>query len=380
MIREQIASLQPDNDSISHVRERKPLNPTTMATSSMAHAKYLLPLFPPLLLASYYLLATPRTTPKASESRVLPLPADPGLASLPSESHAREVYPEDWIEGGAYLQLPLGRLRYWLVGPSDGKKIVLIHGLTIPAIAFTRLAPLLAAAGFRVLLYDLYGRGYSDAPRGASDGIPYDAALYATQLALLLQHLEWRKTRVLGYSMGGGISAALVCAFPALVEREVVLLASTGVLELPPAPPPSPIASLAASVKALVFKPARPVSIPGKQLTPTEEIVPLQSAALRGFSHAVRSSLREGPITRMHWLFDGPRWWAGRRVLIVHGPQDAIVPLKDAFTIKALLDGSADAGAAPAVSLVQIAGAGHDLPWTHADELARAVIEFMEGS
>ncbi|KAJ7258635.1 hypothetical protein C8J57DRAFT_1341091, partial [Mycena rebaudengoi] len=278
-------------------------------------------LFPPLLLASYYLLATPRTTPKASESRVLPLPADPGSASLPSESRAREVYPEDWIEGGAYLQLPLGR-------------IVLIHRLTIPAIAFTRLAPLLAAAGFR--------------------------------LALLLQHID----------MGGGISAALVCAFPALVEREVELLASTGVLELPPAPPPSPIASLAASVKALVFKPAWPVSIPGKQLTPMEEIVPLQSAALRGFSHAVRSSLREGPITRMRWLFDGLRWWAGRRVLIVHGPQDAIVPLKDAFTIKALLD----AGAAPAVSLVQIAGAGHDLPWTHADELARAVIEFMEGS
>ncbi|KAJ7227561.1 Alpha/Beta hydrolase protein, partial [Mycena rebaudengoi] len=299
-------------------------------------------LFPPLLLASYYLLATPRTTPKASESRVLPLPADPGSASLPSESRAREVYPEDWIEGGAYLQLPLGR-------------IVLIHRLTIPAIAFTRLAPLLAAAGFRVLLYDL-----------PSQGIPHDAALYATQLALLLQHID----------MGGGISAALVCAFPALVEREVVLLASTGVLELPPAPPPSPIASLAASVKALVFKPARPVSIPGKQLTPMEEIVPLQSAALRGFSHAVRSSLREGPITRMRWLFDGLRWWAGRRVLIVHGPQDAIVPLKDAFTIKALLD----AGAAPAVSLVQIAGAGHDLPWTHADELARAVIEFMEGS
>ncbi|KAJ7216131.1 alpha/beta-hydrolase, partial [Mycena rebaudengoi] len=317
-----------------------------MATSSMAHAKYLLPLFPPLLLASYYLLATPRTTPKASESRVLPLPADPGLG----QSALR-----DWIEGGAYLQLPLD-LRYWLVGPSDGKKIVLIHGLTIPAIAFTRLAPLLAAAGFRVLLYDLYGRGYSDAPRGASDGIPYDAALYATQLALLLQHLD----------MGGGISAALVSA---LVEREVVLLASTGVLELPPAPPPSPIASLAASVKALVFKPARPVSIPGKHLTPMEEIVPLQSAALRGFSHAVRSSLREGPITRMHWLFDGPRWWAGRHVLIVHGLQDAI----------SLLDGSADAGAASAVSLVQIAGAGHDLPWTHADELARAVIEFMEG-
>ncbi|KAJ7254588.1 Alpha/Beta hydrolase protein [Mycena rebaudengoi] len=354
------------------------IRPTMMATSSMARANHLLPLVLPLLLGSYYLLATPRAPHKASGSHALPLPADPGLASLPTESRAREVYPEDWIDGGAYLQLPAGRLRYWLVGPSDGKKIVLIHGLTIPSIAFSRLAPQLAAAGFRVLLYDLYGRGYSDAPRGASNGIPYDAALYATQLALLLQHLEWHKTRVLGYSMGGAIAAALVCAFPALVERDVVLLASAGVLELPP--PPSHIASISASVKALIFKPARPASIPGKQLTPMEEIVPLQSAALRGFSRAVRSSLREGPVTRMHWAFDGPRSWAGRRVLIVHGPQDAVVPLKNAFTIKALLDGSVDAGPAPAASLVQIAGAGHDLAWTHADELARAVLEFMEGS
>jgi hypothetical protein len=136
MIREQIASLQPDNDSMSHVREREPLkNPTTMATSSMAHATYLLPLFPPLLLASYYLLATPRTTPKASESRVLPLPADPGLASLPSESRAREVYPEDWIEGGAYLQLPLGRVRLYLQSLFSTLRIILYIFMVDPMIS-----------------------------------------------------------------------------------------------------------------------------------------------------------------------------------------------------------------------------------------------------
>lgn len=43
---------------------------------------------------------------------------------------------------------------------------------------------------------DLYGRGYSDAP-----DITYDASLYATQLALLMQHVKWPKAYVAGVSM-----------------------------------------------------------------------------------------------------------------------------------------------------------------------------------
>jgi hypothetical protein len=75
------------------------------------------------------------------------------------------------------------------------------------------VAPALASRGYRVLLYgtlarvfvsvpqhstsaDLYGRGYSDAPE-----ITYDASLYATQLALLMQHVKWPKAYVAGVSM-----------------------------------------------------------------------------------------------------------------------------------------------------------------------------------
>lgn len=43
---------------------------------------------------------------------------------------------------------------------------------------------------------DLYGRGYSDAPQTT-----YDAALYATQLALLMQHIKWDKAAIAGVSM-----------------------------------------------------------------------------------------------------------------------------------------------------------------------------------
>src|ERR1700722_6289466 len=45
-------------------------------------------------------------------------------------------------------------------------------------------------------LSDLYGRGYSDAPQTT-----YDVSLYVTQLALLMQHIKWDQTRLVGVSM-----------------------------------------------------------------------------------------------------------------------------------------------------------------------------------
>ena len=110
---------------------------------------------------------------------------------------------------------------------------MLIHGLTIPSIAYAALVPILVGAGYRVLLYDLYGRGYSDAP----EGVPYDAKLYVTQLALLLQHLKWDRARIVGFSMGGAVAAAFVAAFPELAERDVVLVASAGSSDVCPITP-----------------------------------------------------------------------------------------------------------------------------------------------
>lgn len=91
------------------------------------------------------------------------------------------------------------------------RQIILIHGLSIPSLIWKDIAPEMANQGYRVLLYgapsrkhvvlysptaDLYGRGYSDAP----DTI-YDARLYSTQLALLIQHLGLEKAIVAGVSM-----------------------------------------------------------------------------------------------------------------------------------------------------------------------------------
>ncbi|KAJ7616139.1 hypothetical protein B0H17DRAFT_1299621 [Mycena rosella] len=96
-------------------------------------------------------------------------------------------------------------VRYWLAGLESGKKVVLLCSVDTvdncpdpryqySSLAYTELVLILVGAGYRVLLYDLYGRGYSDAPQG----VPYDATLYVTQLALLMQHIQWERTRVCG--------------------------------------------------------------------------------------------------------------------------------------------------------------------------------------
>ncbi|KAJ7477911.1 Alpha/Beta hydrolase protein [Mycena galericulata] len=311
-------------------------------------------------------------------SNRLPAPTDPGLASLPLNSRPREVYAEDWAEGGAYVELPMGRVRYWLVGPKTGKKITLIHGLSIPSLAFARLVPILVAAGYYVMVYDLYGRGYSDAPRG----VPYDTTLYVTQLALLLQHLRWERTRLVGFSMGGAIVAAFVATFPALVERDVVFIASAGVSE---APIPLTQFRHLPFVQWLVMRRiVRPMPVPTKSEADEhalEEIVRLQATHLPGYARAVVSSVHNGPITRMRWAFTAPGAWKGRRALIIHGTHDPVVPPTSAPILLALISSHADADGTRTgadASLVRVQDAGHDVPWTHPEEVGHAVVTFLE--
>lgn len=83
-------------------------------------------LVPAALVASYVLASSPIVFNQ------IPSPVDPGLASLPLNSPARAVYSEDFMEGGAYAQLPMGR-----VGP--------MHAFSrCPGLILLTIGPLLA--------------------------------------------------------------------------------------------------------------------------------------------------------------------------------------------------------------------------------------------
>ncbi|KIO04612.1 hypothetical protein M404DRAFT_544430 [Pisolithus tinctorius Marx 270] len=292
-------------------------------------------------------------------------PTPPAVhASLSTVPQAWAVYSEDFYPGGAYAILPHGKVRHWLMGPEDGNKVVLIHGLSIPAIIWKNVAPVLASLGYRVLLYDLYGRGYSDAPQ-----VTYDVSLYTTQLALLMQHVHWDNAHIVGLSMGGGIAAAFAAQFPQLVNEKVTLIASAGIIESNDI---SRTAKIMSSPLTQIFSSLPPFqhymrrlanssSLSQTNIDPIQEIVRLQSAHLPYYNAAVASSLRDGPVRGLESSFAALSN-SSIQVFLIHGTADKTVPYKYASKILTLV---------PHAYLHTIDGAGHDITVTHGELVAK---------
>lgn len=120
---------------------------------------------------------------------------------------------------GSFVRLERGLTHYEDAGPRGGQPVILIHGFSVPGYIWDATVPALAAAGFRVVRYDIYGRGYSDRPSG-----PYDRELFESQLAQLLDALGIRRrVDLVGLSMGGTIAAGFTDRFPGRVRRLVYI-------------------------------------------------------------------------------------------------------------------------------------------------------------
>src|SRR5947208_3575522 len=82
---------------------------------------------------------------------------------------------------GQFVRLSDGYTHYELAGPDAGPLVVLAAGATVPYYIWDPTFAALVQAGFRVLRYDYYGRGFSDRP-----DIPYTQDLYVRQFRELL--------------------------------------------------------------------------------------------------------------------------------------------------------------------------------------------------
>jgi pimeloyl-ACP methyl ester carboxylesterase len=119
--------------------------------------------------------------------------------------------------GGRYAELSHGMTHYELLGPDTGRVIVLVHGSTLPMWTWDRQIKPLTDAGFRVLRYDHFGRGYSDRPKGE-----YNIDIYRNQLHELLAFLRINKPFALvGISFGCPIIANYVANYTSAADRIV---------------------------------------------------------------------------------------------------------------------------------------------------------------
>ena len=148
-----------------------------------------------------------------------------GLAAIPFMAESRRHDAEAFRAKapGRFAKLSQGVTHYQWLGAARGPVIVCVHGLTTPSPVWYAISQGLSLIGYRVLIYDLYGRGFSDAPRGVQDG-----DFFAKQLGDLLDHQEITDdVTLMGYSMGGSIATHFTSQNPDRVRR-LILLASGG--------------------------------------------------------------------------------------------------------------------------------------------------------
>jgi pimeloyl-ACP methyl ester carboxylesterase len=99
---------------------------------------------------------------------------------------------------GLFVRLSDGMTHYQVDGPDTGRAVVLAHGFSVPSYIWDSTAADLARAGYRVIRYDAYGRGFSDRP-----AVEYSDVLYERQLGELLDALHLAKVDLGGVSAGG---------------------------------------------------------------------------------------------------------------------------------------------------------------------------------
>lgn len=135
------------------------------------------------------------------------------LEHAPLDASARRQAP------GQFLTLSHGIVHVRMVGPEQGRPVILVHGFSVPNYVFDQTSADLAANGFRVIRFDLYGRGWSDRPE-----LDYDRELFANQLLELMDTLYLPKADLLGLSMGGAIVGRFAAEHPERV-RSLALVA-----------------------------------------------------------------------------------------------------------------------------------------------------------
>jgi pimeloyl-ACP methyl ester carboxylesterase len=240
----------------------------------------------------------------------------------------------------------------------SGPVVILLHGLGGNSQAWAlNIAPL--AQKFRVIVPDQIGFGSSDKPF-----IQYRVGTYVDYLDQFCKELKIERATLVGNSMGGWIAAAYTIAFPARVER-LVLVDAAGYT--PPANfdyrtlyglNPSTRAGMK-QVAALVFY---------NKLFQSDALIDAAMAAriTAGDGYTITSLIES--ITRGEDFLDSRVKSIKQPTLVVWGRQDGLTPLADGERFKKDIPNS---------TLLVIEECGHVPQFEKASEFNAALLKFL---
>ena len=282
-----------------------------------------------------------------------------------SEYDLAEITPEVRTQlGGDYVRLESGIISYYLKGSESGEVVVLVHGAITPKYVFDRNVNALTAAGYRVLAFDQFGRGYSDRP-----DVVYDKNFYDSVLINLLDALKVKKpVNILGYSMGGGIATVFTARHPKYVKK-LALIAPIGI--------PDFKSRLRSFMTPLLLIPGAGNGLRSRILNSLQDKVERRIATPRmlklgkeqfkfkGTTDAIISTLTNYPMVNLRQDYITAGKLKIPKILF-WGNKDVSFP-KSKEVIEVM----------PDIQFIPIEGAGHSVVYSKADAINTELIKFL---
>lgn len=111
------------------------------------------------------------------------------------------------------------RIHFQEFGNSGDQPLLLIHGYTASTYVWRSVAPMLADAGFHVIVPDLVGFGFSEKPRW----FDYSIDSQARMTSRFMDSLGIGRAVVVGSSYGGAVAATLALDYGERVEKLVLV-------------------------------------------------------------------------------------------------------------------------------------------------------------
>jgi len=252
-----------------------------------------------------------------------------------------------------------------------GQPVVLIHGYPLSGRAWDKQAQALLDAGYRVITYDRRGFGKSSQPAAG-----YDYDTFAADLSTLLEYLDLRDAVLVGHSMGTGEvtrylghSGAARVAKGVLVSPIPPYLLQAG--DNPDGVPQGLFDGFAQAARA--DTPAWMNGFLGNfyNIDTLRGTLVSDQAFQASWNLAVTASATAAVACIATWATDFrddlPK--IDVPVLVIQGDADQVLPLDKT--------GKRLPGLIKDVNLVVIEGGPHAIPWTHADQVNTALLDFL---
>lgn len=270
--------------------------------------------------------------------------------------------------GGSFIQLPGGITHYETSGNESSDIVVLVHGFSVPYFIYDPTFEFLSRSGFRVVRYDLFGRGYSDRPQAK-----YDIDFFVAQLAGLLDALRISSpVSLVGLSMGGPIVSTFAVRHPERV-RNLVLIDPAGAkpISMSPLLRAAKLPKVAEAVLYLVGSDFMVKSIAKDFFDPAlvahfQEKYSVQMQ-YKGFMYAILSTIRSGMFRS---FLDTYRQLdtIETRVLLFWGRNDKTVPFEHSTLVREAI---------PNLEFHAIEGCGHLPHYEKPEQVNPILLEFL---